>query len=230
MSEEDKKINELNLDENNKSLSENRIKKDLEEKNKKKQNENIKEEAEIDLDSAMPQTKEEEINEEELSIEQNLNEEINKLRDEKLRLLAEMENLRKRSDRERVDSIKYGSFNLAKDMLSPDDNLGRALEAISEEEEKTETVKNLIDGLKMVQKEFSSILQRYGIKKIDALNKKFDHNFHQAMIEIEDNQVDPGTVVQEIQSGYIMHDKLLRPSMVGVSKNSEKSKEEQEKN
>jgi molecular chaperone GrpE len=157
------------------------------------------------------------------SNEDTLNEEIEKLRDEKLRLLAEMENLRKRSDRDRVDSIRYGSINLARDILSPDDNLTRALDAIPLEEENSESVNNLIDGLKMVQKEFSTILEKYGVNKIKALNKKFDHNFHQAMIEIETDEAEPGFVIQEIQSGYTMHEKLLRPSMVGVSKKKEKN-------
>ena len=153
---------------------------------------------------------------------------IEQLRDEKLRLLAEMENLRKRSERDRVDSIRYGSINLARDILSLNDNLSRALDAIPEEEKNSKTFKNLTDGLKMVQRDFSTILEKHGVKKIDALNKKFDHNFHQAMMEIETNESEEGLVVQEIQSGYIMHDRLLRPSMVGVSKKTPKTKENNE--
>ena len=153
-----------------------------------------------------------EYSEEESSIEEILREEIIQLKDEKLRLLAEMENLRKRSDRDRIDSIRYGSINFARDILSLDDNLTRALEAISEEEEeKSETIINLISGLKMVQKEFAGILEKYGVRKIDALNQKFDHNFHQAMIEIENDKIEEGIVIQEIQSGYTMYDRLLRP-------------------
>ena len=163
------------------------------------------------------------------SIEENLREEITQLKDEKLRLLAEMENLRKRSDRDRVDSIKFGSINFARDILSPDDNLTRALEAISEEEKKSETIANLIDGLKMVQKEFSTILQKHGVKKIDALNQKFDHNLHQAMVEIDNEKVEEGLVIQEIQSGYTMYERLLRPSMVGVSKKPTKDMKDEEK-
>ena len=155
--------------------------------------------------------------------EQEFEEEIIKLRDEKLRLLAEMENLRKRTDKERLDSIRYGSMNLARDILSPDDNLTRALEAIPNELKDSDAINNLIDGLKMVQKEFSSIIERHGVKKIKALNTKFDHNFHQAMIEIEDDDVAEGTVIQEMQSGYTMYDRLLRPSMVGVSKKADKN-------
>ena len=147
-----------------------------------------------------------------------LNEELEKLKEEKLRLLAEMENLRKRSEKEKLDSIRYGSINLARDILSPGDNLTRALEAIPEDEKTSEKFKNLIDGLNMVQKEFSTILGKHGVNKIEAINTKFDHNLHQAMVELEDDEVDEGTVVQEMQSGYTMHDRLLRPSMVAVSK------------
>ena len=167
--------------------------------------------------------------EEEKSKEEILQEEVERLRDEKLRLLAEMDNLRKRYDRERLDSVRYGSINLARDILSPDDNLTRALEAIPQEDKNSLTVNNLVSGLKMVQKEFSTILAKYGIKKIEALNKKFDHNFHQAVVEIENDEVDIGTVVNEMQCGYIMHDKLLRPSMVGVSKKTDKKDKNAEK-
>ena len=167
--------------------------------------------------------------EENVSSEEIWQEEIEKLKDEKLRLLAEMENLRKRSDRDRVDSMKYGSVNLARDILSPDDNLTRALDAIPDEEKNTETINNLIDGLKMVQKEFSTILEKHGVQKIDAINKKFDHNFHQAMVEVENDDVLPGTVVQEMQKGYIMHDRLLRPSMVAVSKKSNNDEKDDKK-
>ena len=152
------------------------------------------------------------------SQEENMRDEIEKLRDEKLRLLADMENLRKRSDKERADSIRYGSIKFARDILSPSDNLSRALESIPKNTQKTETITNLISGLQMVQKEFTSILERHGIKKIEALNQRFDHNFHQAMMEIESEEAEEGFVIQEIQSGYTMHDRLLRPSMVGVAK------------
>lgn len=161
--------------------------------------------------------------------EEALLEEVTKLKDEKLRVLAEMENLRKRSERERIDLIKYGSINLARDILSFSDNLSRAMEAIPESEKKSESIINLIDGLKMVQKEFNSIIEKHGVKKIEALNKNFDHNFHQAIIEVEDDKVDEGIVVQEIQSGYTMHDRLLRPSMVGVSKKPAEDKKNDQK-
>ena len=147
-----------------------------------------------------------------------LEKEIETLKEEKIRLLAEMENLRKRFEREKVETIKFGSINLARDILSPGDNLERALDALPEDENHPESIKNLIDGLKMVLKEYKSILEKHGVKKIETLNQKFDHNFHQAMMEVENNEVEEGTVVQEVQSGYTMHDRLLRAAMVGVSK------------
>ena len=161
-------------------------------------------------------------NEKQNELEENLRDEIEQLRDEKLRLLADMENLRKRSDRDKIDSIRYGSINFARDILSLGDNLSRALDAIPKDAEKTETITNLINGLRMVQREFTSILEKHGIKKIEALNQRFDHNFHQAMMEIESEEVEEGIVIQEIQSGYNMHDRLLRPSMVGVAKKPNK--------
>ena len=161
-------------------------------------------------------------NEKQNELEENLRDEIEQLRDEKLRLLADMENLRKRFDRDRMDSIRYGNINFARDILSLGDNLSRALDAIPKDAEKTETITNLINGLRMVQREFTSILEKHGIKKIEALKKRFDHNFHQAMMEIESEEVEEGIVIQEIQSGYNMHDRLLRPSMVGVAKKPNK--------
>ena len=158
----------------------------------------------------------EEKNEE--SEEERLQEEVRTLKEDKIRVLAEMENLRKRFDREKIDSIKYGSVNFARDILSPGDNLERALSAINQEEDHPQSIKNLIEGLKMVQKEFSSALVKNGISKINSMNEKFDPNLHQAMMEVERDDIDEGIVVQEIQTGYMMLDRLLRPAMVGVSK------------
>ena len=157
--------------------------------------------------------------------EEKLKEEIKTLKEEKIRVLAEMENLRKRFDREKVDSIKYGSVNFARDILSPGDNLERALSAINKEEEHPQSIKNLIEGLLMVKKELSSALEKNGITKIDTLNSKFDPNLHQAMMEIENNDLEEGVVVQEIQTGYMMYDRLLRPAMVGVSKKTKQKSE-----
>ncbi len=210
-------------------------------KEKNKNINDIKKNAETKTDESVDEQSEQNLNEEvennnndtespnlekSEAVEKDFREEIEQMRDEKLRLLAEMENLRKRFDKDRIDSIKYGSINLARDILSPADNLSRALDVIPEDEKNTETVKNLIDGLKMVQKEFSTILEKHGVKKIQALNSKFDHNFHQAMVEIENDEVNEGTVIEEMQKGYTMHDRLLRPSMVGVSRKGQKNKSE----
>ena len=113
-------------------------------------------------------------------------------------------------------------------MLSTGDNLARALENLPDEKDRPEPIENLIDGLKMVQKEFFTILEKNGVKKIESLNTKFDHNFHQSILEIERNDCEAGTVVKEIQAGYMMHDRLLRPSMVGVSKKNNKKVKESE--
>ena len=164
----------------------------------------------------------EEENEE--SEEERLQEEVRTLKEDKIRVLAEMENLRKRFDREKMDSIKYGSVNFARDILSPGDNLERALSAINQEEDHPQSIKNLIEGLKMVQKELSSALEKNGVSKIISMNEKFDPNLHQAMMEVERDDLDEGIVVQEIQTGYMMHDRLLRPAMVGVSKKPQQDK------
>ena len=145
----------------------------------------------------------EEENEE--SEEERLQEEVRTLKEDKIRVLAEMENLRKRFDREKIDSIKYGSVNFARDILSPGDNLERALSAINQEEDHPQSIKNLIEGLKMVQKEFSSALEKNGISKINSMNEKFDPNLHQAMMEVERDDLDEGIVVQEIQTLSLIH-------------------------
>ena len=214
--------------ENKKETTENETVNDIKKTENMDDVENFGEEDSIERGSEKPNSDKAEGEKDETKINEKLQEEIESLRDEKLRLLAEMENLRKRADRERVDSIRYGSINLARDILSPDDNLTRALGAITEDEKNSPKIKNLVNGLQMVQKEFSNILEKHGIKKIKALNEKFDHNFHQAMLEVEDDNADSGLVIQEIQSGYTMHDRLLRPSMVGVSKKSTVDKKTKE--
>ena len=190
--------------------------KNMDEVNEQNTNENISDNNEAN-DDATEDT--------EPSEEESLKEEIRILKEEKIRVLAEMENLRKRFDREKIDSIKYGSVNFARDILSPGDNLERALSAINNKEEHSQSIKNLIDGLMMVKKELSTALEKHGITKIESLNKKFDPNLHQAMMEIENNDLEEGLVVQEIQAGYMMHDRLLRPAMVGVSKKINKEAE-----
>ena len=198
----------------------------MQEETKEPDSENIENEEEINENQENTDT--EETSEDENTEEDNLEKEIETLKEEKIRLLAEMENLRKRFEREKVETIKFGSINLARDILSPGDNLERALDALPEDENHPQSIKNLIDGLKMVLKEFKSNLEKHGVKKIETLNQKFDHNFHQAMMEVENDDVEEGTVVQEVQSGYTMHDRLLRAAMVGVSKKTATKTEDTE--
>ena len=171
-----------------------------------------------------PSTKDNEKENKKENSDNDLANQIEELKGEKLRLLAEMENLRKRTEKDKIDSIKYGSSNLARDILSPGDNLKRALEAAKSN--KSNSFNDLVDGLKMVEREFLSVLEKHGIKKIEALHNKFDHNLHQAMMEIENDEFEEGVVIQEIQTGYTMHDRLLRPAMVGVSKKPENVKKD----
>jgi len=189
---------------------------DDEKGNQNSDNEDL--EINLEADSNKLEANKKEHEAQEISKEEELLEEITSLKEEKIRLLAEMENIRKRFERDKSESIRYGAINLARDFLSPGDNIERALSAIPQNEEHSQSIKNLIDGLKMVQKEFATILEKNGIKRIESLDVKFDPELHQAMMEVEDEDIDEGIVVQEIQAGYIMHDRLLRPAMVGVSK------------
>ena len=203
-----------------------KIEEDIKETNESEIIDDINEDNTDEINPDNNDTNEEPAEEETQETEEDiLKEEIKTLKEEKIRVLAEMENLRKRFDREKIDSIKYGSVNFARDILSPGDNLERALSAINQEEEHPQSIKNLIEGLLMVKKELSTALEKNGITKIESLDKKFDPNLHQAMMEIENNDLEEGIVVQEIQTGYMMHDRLLRPAMVGVSKKPQKATE-----
>jgi len=203
-----------------------KIEEDIKETNESEITDDINEDNTDVINPDNNETNEEPAEEETQETEEDiLKEEIKTLKEEKIRVLAEMENLRKRFDREKIDSIKYGSVNFARDILSPGDNLERALSAINQEEEHPQSIKNLIEGLLMVKKELSTALEKNGITKIESLDKKFDPNLHQAMMEIENSDLDEGIVVQEIQTGYMMHDRLLRPAMVGVSKKPQKATE-----
>ena len=189
---------------------------DEEKDNQNSHNEDHETNLEADSDKLEANKKEHEA--QDISKEKELLEEIISLKEEKIRLLAEMENIRKRFERDKSESIRYGAINLARDFLSPGDNIERALSAFPQDEKHSQPIKNLIDGLKMVQKEFATILEKNGIKRIESLDAKFDPELHQAMMEVEDEDIDEGIVVQEIQAGYTMHERLLRPAMVGVSK------------
>ena len=155
-----------------------------------------------------------------------LNSQIEELKDQRLRSIAELENYRKRSEKDQSDALKYGIANFAKEVVSIRDNIERANASILDELKSEEKIKPVIEGLDLIQQSIISVLDRIGIKKIEAMDKKFDHNFHQAMIEIERDDCEPGTIVQELIAGYTLHDRLLRPSMVGVSKKKTEENED----
>ena len=151
--------------------------------------------------------------------EDNEQAQIEALKDKLLRALAETENVRKRADRERDEVAKYGITSLARDIVGIADNLRRALESVpAESKESDARIKSLREGVALTQQEFEAVLARHGIERIEPLGELFDHNFHQAMFEIEDKEHSAGTVVQVLQEGYRIHDRLLRPAMVGVAK------------
>jgi molecular chaperone GrpE len=158
-----------------------------------------------------------------------LNEEITSLKDQRLRAIAELENFRKRAEKDQSDALKYGISNFAKEIINIRDNIERAQSSISDEAKNNEAIKSVIEGIDLIVQSVVSTFEKIGIKKIDSLNEKFDHNLHQAMMEIENDELDPGTIVQELIPGYTLHDRLLRPAMVGVSKKSKKNEDNADK-
>ena len=157
------------------------------------------------------------------------------LEDKLARTFAEMENQRRRFEKEKDDAFEYGGFALAKETLNVIDNLERSKQVLENDEslKNTEALKKTMDHLEIIKKDLISIFSKNNIKPIDCVGKKLDPNFHQAMIEIEDKTKDPGTIIQEIQKGFTIKDRLLRPSLVGVSKkfeNNDKKNEENKEN
>ena len=141
------------------------------------------------------------------------------LKDQLLRVMADNENLRKRTEREVAAAKKYGALSFARDLLASLDNLEKAATLIPEDKEgMDETVKNILIGVEMTGRELASAFERHGIQRINPEGEKFDYNLHQAMFEVPTDDVEPGMVVQVVQPGYSLHDRLLRPAMVGVSK------------
>ena len=164
--------------------------------------------------------------------EKTLEEKLNETEEKLLRSLAEIENQRRRFEKEVKDAFDFGSFNFAKESLATLDNLERAKLAIKNDEN-LKTNKDLdkfLENLTIIEKDLVSIFEKNKINKILTIGKKFDPNFHQAMSEIEDEQAEPGTILQEIQAGYMLGVRLLRPALVGVAKKSEKNKEKNERN
>ena len=148
--------------------------------------------------------------------------ELAESKDRLLRALAETENVRRRAERERADALKYGGASLAKELLNVAENLRRALDAAPAEAEADERVRTLVQGVAATERELLAAFERGGIRRIDPAGERFDHNLHQAIFEVENTGQPPGTVVQVLQPGYVMHDRLLRPAMVGVAKGDSK--------
>ena len=159
-------------------------------------------------------------------------EKITELEDKLARTFAEMENQRRRFEKEKQDAFEYGGYSFAKEALSLIDNLERSKNVLENDDKlkETEALKKILDHLNVIKKDLISIFEKNDIKPIDSLNQKLDPNFHQAMIEIEDDTKDPGTIIQEIQKGFTIKDRLLRPSLVGVSKKVPKKGEKNDKN
>ena len=156
---------------------------------------------------------------------------IKELEDKLARTLAEMENQRRRYEKEKDDAFEYGGFSFARESLSLIDNFDRAKQSLENDEEikSSDALKKTLEHLDIVKKDLISIFKKNNIEEIVAVNKKLDPNLHQAMMEIEDENKESGTIVQEIQKGYVMKDRLLRPSLVAVSKKPEKNEEKHEK-
>ena len=159
-------------------------------------------------------------------------ERIKELEDKLARTFAEMENQRRRFEKEKDDAYEYGGFAFAKEALNLIDNFARSKLILESDDalKDTEALKKTLEHFDIINKDLISIFTKNNIKPIDCLNKKLDPNLHQAMMEIEDDQKEPGTIVQEIQKGFMIKDRLLRPSLVGVSKKTEKKEEKSEEN
>ncbi len=204
-------------------MSKNKVTSKTDNKDEKSLEENIH----IDPDTNTGEVNVDENGDEDISIEktvENKNKEIKELKDQLLRSLAEGENLRKRTLKEIADAKKFSHISFVRDLLSSVDNLQRALEAVPDDKSQlSEPIKNLVIGLEIVEKEILNTFEKHSLKQINPLGEKFDYNLHQAMFEVPTNEKEPGYVVEVSQKGYLLHDRLVRPAMVGISK---KSKEE----
>ena len=159
-------------------------------------------------------------------------EKIKELEDKLARTFAEMENQRRRFEKEKDDAFDYGGFTFAKEALNLIDNLERSKLILESDEalKETEALKKTLEHLEIINKDLISIFTKNNIRPIDCLNKKLDPNLHQAMMEIEDDEKEPGTIIQEVQKGFMIKERLLRPSLVGVSKKKDQKNEENKEN
>jgi len=163
--------------------------------------------------------------------EESPEEKLKTVQEKLLRTMAEMENQRRRSEKEKQEAFEFGGFSFAGESLSLIDNIDRAIISFKNDEnlKNNKDLNKIIDGIEIVKKDLVSIFKKNGVEQIECINKKFDPNFHQGMLEVENNTKEPGTVVQEIQKGYMMKDRLLRPSLVGVAKKREEKEKKEEK-
>ena len=189
---------------------------------KSETNSSDEENVKIEVDTDENATKTDKKIVEDISIEErieNQDKEIQELKDQLLRSLAEGENLRKRTIKEIADAKKYSHISFVRDLVSSVDNLQRALEVVPEDKsEISEPIKNLIIGLEIVEKEIINTFEKHNLRQISPLNEKFDYNFHQAMFEVPTENKDPGYIVEVSQKGYLLYVRLVRPAMVGISK------------
>ena len=202
----------------------------------KEQNQNLdNQENEKDVSKPVEEKTEKENDNLEKLTEKGPEEKILELEDKLARTFAEMENQRRRFEREKEEAFEYGGFIFAKEALNLIDNLERSKQTLENDEtlKESESLKKTLEHFDIIYKDLISIFAKNNIKPIESLNQKLDPNYHQAMIEIEDNNKEPGTIVQEIQKGFTIKDRLLRPSLVGVSKKTEdkdkKDKENEDK-
>ncbi|MDC0046835.1 nucleotide exchange factor GrpE [Candidatus Pelagibacter sp.] len=216
--EKEENQNSIDIDQDQELEKNNtKSKENLDTKNIEGINEELKEEAQEPKEETTKLTPEEKIAE---------------LEDKVARAFAEMENQRRRFEKEKVDAFEYGGYSFAKEALSLIDNLDRSKQVLESDEKlkESEALKKTLEHLDIIMKDLISIFEKNNIKPIDSFNKKLDPNFHQAMMEIEDDTKEPGTIIQEIQKGFTIKDRLLRPSLVGVSKKVIKKEEKTEEN
>jgi molecular chaperone GrpE len=195
---------------------------DQEDQNQKDEN------SELTTDKQSPEETEKKDEEEKLSPD----DEIANLKDKVARTFAEMENQRRRFEKEKDEAFEYGGFSFARETLNLLDNLERSKQILENDEtiKDKDTLKKLIEHINIINKDMISIFKKNNIEPIKAINKKLDPNLHQAMMEVEDDTKDQGTIVQEIQKGFMMKDRLLRPSLVAVSKKKAEEKQDDHKN
>ena len=205
------------------------------EKEENQNNTDTKQSQELEKEEVNSDESSKEENKQELSQESKEltpEEKIIELEDKVTRTFAEMENQRRRFEKEKEDAFEYGGYSFAKEALTLIDNLDRSKQVLESDDKlkETEALKKTLEHLDIIKKDLISIFEKNNIKQIDSLNKKLDPNFHQAMMEIEDDTKEPGTIIQEIQKGFTIKDRLLRPSLVGVSKKVVKKEEKTEEN